>query len=757
MTWRSPPAEKLALFRTLFRGREDVYPRRWESARSGRSGYAFACANEWKPTICRKPEVPCRDCDHREYLPLDDGVLEAHLRGEDPQARPRAGGERADFTAGVYPLLEDESTWFLAADFDKGSWREDADAYLEACREAEVPAALERSRSGRGGHVWVFFSEPVPARVARRLGSALITRALDLRPELGMESYDRLFPSQDRMPRGGLGNLIALPLQGRSRAAGNAVFVDQDGEPHPDQWAFLASTRRLSLAEVEERCQALGSRDLEEPKAGEQAPLPWARVAERRAVDPSELGELPEKVRATLAQQVFIEKAGLPPALRHRMMRLASFGNPEFFRAQRMRFSTHDKPRYICCAEDFPEHLGLPRGCLEDLRALLAGRGVELELVDERSDGEPLGVEFQGKLRPEQVGVLEALVAHEAGVLAAPTGFGKTVLGAALIARRGVSALVLVHRRELLEQWHAQLTSLLGLGPREVGRIGGGKRKATGRVDVAMVQSLRDPRELAETLEGYGHVLVDECHHASAVSVEAVLKMVRPRFVAGLSATVRRKDGHHPIVFMQCGPLRHEVDPRVQAAARPFAHRVRVRPTEFQLEEALGELPIQEVYRRLVEDPARNELVLDDVISAVDEGRCPVLLAERREHVAYFEGRLGSFVKNLFVLHGGLRPKARRETLARMAALGEDEERLLVATGRYLGEGFDDPRLDTLFLVHPISWRGTLRQYVGRLHRVHGAKAEVRVYDYRDPLVPVLEKMFSRRVKGYRGLGYEVG
>lgn len=755
VTASSPPAEKIALFRALFRGREDVYPRRWESAKSGRSGYAFACANEWRPGICRKPEIKCRDCGHREYLPVTADMIRWHLQGRDPAER-RRDGSAPPFVAGVYPLQADDTTWFLAADFDKASWEDDARAYLDACRAAGVPAALERSRSGRGAHVWVFFSAPVPARAARQLGAQLLAAAMDARPEIGMDSYDRFFPSQDRMPKGGFGNLIALPLQHGPRAAGNSVFVDRDLRPYPDQWAFLSGIGRLDPAGLEDRRRAtarphdrLFAEDLEE----EQAALPWETPGPA-ARDPAETEDLPARLAVTLADRVYVPKAGLPPGLRHRILRLATFGNPEFFRAQRMRFSTHDKPRFICCADDFPGYLGLPRGCLPGLEALLEARGVGLEITDERTAGTPVNAAFAGELRPGQAAAAAALLAHDTGVLSAPTGFGKTVIGAKLIAARGVNTLVLVHRRELLEQWRAQLASFLGRPPEAVGAIGGGKRKPTGEVDVAMIQSLRRGGEVDPAVAGYGHLVVDECHHLSAVSFEAVAKAARARYVTGLSATVRRKDGHHPIVFMQCGPLRHKVDPRAQAAARPFRHTLRVRETGFVLPETAEDPGIQEVYRQLVADRARNDLVVDDVISAVHAGRRPVILAERKDHVAFFEARLSGFVKNLFVLHGGLRPKARRETLAALRALPADAERLLVATGRYLGEGFDDPGLDTLFLVHPISWRGTLSQYVGRLHRLHPGKEEVRVYDYLDAAVPVLARMFTRRRRGYRALGY---
>ena len=455
---RSPSADKIALFRALFRGREDVYPRRFENARTGRSGYAPACGNEWARGICEKPRIKCGDCPQRAFLPVTDEVVRQHLSGRD------AAGK--EFVAGVYPLLADETCWFLAMDFDRDAWRDDVLAVMETCRLLEIPAALERSRSGNGGHVWFFFAAAVPATLARKLGSLVLTETMERRPELGFSSYDRLFPNQDTLPRGGFGNLIALPLQKGPRTHGHSVFVDEHLDPYQDPWAHLATIPRLPRArmesltqEAESRGRVVGVRFALTP---DDEPEPWNSPPSRRHRDAPITGPLPKEIEVVLGDQIYLPKAAMPPALHTRLLRLAAFQNPEFYRAQAMRLPTYDKPRIIACAEDLPAHLGLPRGCLEEVTALLTKLEIQPLMRDERVAGTPVEVQFVGTLRPDQQVAAAAMLAHDTGVLAATTAFGKTVLAAWLIAARGVNTLVLVHRQQLLEQWVERLSSFLG-------------------------------------------------------------------------------------------------------------------------------------------------------------------------------------------------------------------------------------------------------------------------------------------------------
>jgi superfamily II DNA or RNA helicase/very-short-patch-repair endonuclease len=751
----SPSEAKIALFRSLFRGREDVYPRRFESRRTGKAGYAPACANEWVRGICEKPRIKCADCPNRRFLPVTDEVIRWHLSGFDADRQP--------FVAGVYPLLRDETCFLLAVDFDKTGWREDATAFLEASRRLNLPAVLERSRSGRGAHVWFFFEQAIPAALARRLGSHVLTETMEGRPDIGLDSYDRLFPNQDTMPQGGFGNLIALPLQKGPRRQDNSVFLDEHLIPWADQWAFLASVRKIDRAQVERIVQEaerhgriLGVRL---PPQDDGDDEPWTAPPSRRRRESPIVGELPETLELVLGNQIYLAKDGLHPGLRNRVLRLAAFQNPEFYKTQAMRLSTYDKPRVIACAEDHPQHIGLPRGCLDDLRQALTDVGVRAVIRDERYAGRPLDLTFQGELRPEQRVAAKAMLEHENGVLAATTAFGKTVVAAWLIAQRGVSTLVLVHRRQLLDQWIDRLATFLGIPAKSIGRIGGGRSRPTGMLDVAIIQSLVRKGVVDDRVADYGHVIVDECHHLSAHSFEQVARQTKARFVMGLSATVARKDGHHPIIFMQCGPVRHRVNAKVEAATRPFEHYVLVQPTAFQPQRSPDtdkRVEFQALYQELIDDEPRTRRICDDVIEAVGNGRSPLVLTERNDHLDSLEQGLASGVRHLVVLRAGLGKKQRQAIVDRLAAIPREEARVILATGKYVGEGFDDARLDTLFLTLPVSWRGTIAQYAGRLHRLYDGKREVRVYDYADLNVPMLARMFDRRCRGYEAVGYTI-
>lgn len=757
VTSSSPSAEKIMLFRRMFAGRADVFPIRWENRKTGKSGYAPACANEWAKGLCRKPLVKCGECPNQAFIPLSDEVIEWHLRGSDNR---HASSD--DFVAGVYPLMPDDTCWFLAGDFDKENWAADASAFLETCLAKDIPAALERSRSGNGAHVWIFFSGPIPARLARQLGALLITATIERRPEIGFGSYDRLFPSQDTMPIGGFGNLIALPLQRQAREKGNSLFVDSNLHPHVDQWAFLSALPRLSaesvqsiVDEAEARGALLGVRM---PADDEDAEAPWKMPPSRRREPRPITGPLPVKITATIADQLYIDRTELPSAMVAKLIRVAAFQNPEFYRAQAMRLPIFGKPRIISCAELHSRYVELPRGCLDDATQLLSDHHIELTLQDERTAGDPLpsSIQFERQLRERQAKAFDALAAHDTGVLSATTAFGKTVVAAALIAHRARNALILVHRKELLSQWQERLKAFLNVDANEIGAIGGGRRKPTGVIDIALIQSLTRGGEAADLLANYGHLIVDECHHLSASSFELAAKRSKAKYVLGLSATVARKDGHHPIIFMQCGPVRYRVDAKALAADTGLIHRVRIRTTKFRLPDALehAERPaIAGVYAALGADESRNDLIFDDVLKALEAKRSPLLLTERLDHVEYFRNRLSRFVRNLVVLKGGM-SKAERAAVDAALRQSIGDERLIIATGRYLGEGFDDPRLDTLFLAMPISWKGTLAQYVGRLHRMHAEKTNALVVDYVDEQVPLLARMAAKRRLGYRALGY---
>ena len=615
-----------------------------------------------------------------------------------------------------------------------------------------MPVALEISRSGKGAHAWIFFSGSVAARDARRLGTAIISHTCARSHQLKLRSYDRLFPNQDSMPKGGFGNLIALPLQKHPRENGWSVFADGDLRPYRDQWRFLAAILQMPAHDIEPTIlRATGNAhpldvtfiDEEDQKE------PWKRSA---SVSKKLVGAMPKSLTVTLANLVYFEKAQLPQSLSNRLIRLAAFQNPEFYKKQAMRFSVWDEPRVIGCAENYPNHIGLPRGCLDAALDLLRDNAIACKLIDERYVGSPLDVAFAGTLRVDQEFAVAAMLHHDAGVLCAPTAFGKTVTAAAMIARRGVNTLVLVHRTELLKQWQERLQSFLGVGKGVVGTIGGGKAKPTGKIDIAVMQSLSRQGEVNPLVESYGHVIVDECHHVGAASFDAILKQAKAKYVLGLTATPIRRDGQQPIIFMQCGPTRH-------TAAKPTGapHDLAVTPRTLHSRIGLPqEAGIQDVFRHLAIDQARTAAIAAEVITAYGQGRKVLVLTERTEHLDAIQTALGSNVSSLFVLHGRISKKQRAILIAELNALPPDTARVLLATGKLVGEGFDHPPLDTLLLAMPVPWKGTLQQYAGRLHREHATKTDVRIIDFVDTGHPALLRMWEKRQRGYRAMGYRM-
>jgi superfamily II DNA or RNA helicase/very-short-patch-repair endonuclease len=554
-----------------------------------------------------------------------------------------------------------------------------------------------------------------------------------------------------------------LYLSRGARKQNNTAFLDSALVPWADQWAFLSSLRKIRRPKIEQivedaerRGRVLGVRL---PPQDDGETEPWTAPPSRHRKQSPIVGELPSTLELVLGNQIYIAKEGLHPGLRNRFLRLAAFQNPEFYKAQAMRLSTYNKPRVVACAEDLPHHIGLPRGCLDDVRKMLTELGVRIIIRDERHDGSPLDAKFHGELRQEQKTAADAMLRHDTGVLAATTAFGKTVVAAWLIAQRGLNALVLVHRRQLLDQWVERLSAFLDIPAKSIGRIGGGRSRPTGRIDVGIIQSLVRKGVVADLVADYGHLIIDECHHLSAHSFEQVVRQAKSRFVLGLSATVARKDGHHPIIFMQCGPVRHQVNARAQAASRPFEHFVLVQPTSFQPTRASDpdkRVEFQTLYQELVDDQTRTRRICEDAVDSVRNGRSPLILTERNEHLDRFEHELTSRVDHVVVLRAGIGKKQRQAVNERLAAIPRDEGRVMLATGKYVGEGFDDPRLDTLFLTLPVSWRGTVAQYAGRLHRLYDGKREVRIYDYADLNVPMLARMFDRRCRGYESIGYTI-
>lgn len=751
--------EKVVFFRRLFLGREDIFARRFDNAKTGKKGYSPVCENQWKIGICGLAKgVKCSTCVHRRFVPYSDEVVRWHLRGVDAKMKP--------FEIGVYPMLPDETARFAAIDFDKSSWRRDALLVIRQFREMNIPIALEKSRSGKGAHLWLFMSDPQPVKAIRELLTFALTLTLEKHPEIGLDSYDRIIPNQDTMPRGGLGSLIALPLQRSARMVDNSVFVNDDWVPYPDQWAFLASLHRLDNTTFNILLhRARGDNRALLPTSADtvNSSQPWSFFLPLWGA-PDLLHHHKEEpttpINLVLANRIYIEQGPLNAETRSRIIALASFANPEFRTAERMKFSVYGKPRIISRALNGESFLEVPRGCLENVLKTLKYGHYKASIVDKRHSGVPINVTFHGDLRAEQKPAAAALIENDMGILAAGTAFGKTVLAAWIIAHRKTNTLVLVHRRPLQMQWVARLAMFLGIGEKEIGRIGGGTQNWTGKIDVAIMQSLFRKGVVDPRVKEYGQIIIDECHGIAAETFEAITDAAPCRYVLGLSATVMRKDGHHPLIMMQCGPIRYRVDPKAQSGHEPFDHVVNVRPTAFRLPTSAtqenGEVTHADMIRFMATDEARNRMIVADILNAVKEGRSPVVLSERREHLETFWHMLEGEVDHIILLRGGMSQRETREVQNRMATIPETESRVILATGSYLGEGFDDSRLDTLFLTLPISWKGRLTQYAGRLHRLHDGKHEVRICDYLDVHVAVCNKMFERRARGYEAIGYKM-
>ena len=757
---RSTPEEKIRLFRSLFRGREDVFARRWYSVQKEKGGYAPVCANEWKYGICIKPKGKCSKCENRVMVPLDDSVIYKHLSGKDVNGQD---------VIGLYPILADDTCYFLAIDFDDGTWQENVSAVRSVCDEWEAPCGVERSRSGEGAHLWVFFEDAIPCATARKLGSALLTAAMEREGKLKLDAYDRMFPCQDTLPNGGFGNLIALPLQGQARKKGNSLFVDEAFQPYPDQWAYLSAMQKLSADAVDILIRTHSHGDaLGNLCKVESTSKPWERQ-KKVTLSALDFYGVQHIVRANM---LYIPANGFAPRARNQLLRLAAFRNPDFYKSQAMRLPIYDKPRIICAAEERDGYLALPRCCESDLIELLETAGAAYEIEDKTNGGNTIRAAFKGELRPEQIPAAEALLAHSNGVLSATTAFGKTVIAAYLIGQRKVNTLVLVHTPALLNQWKKALLEFLEINetlpdlPKKrgrkkerslIGQLGGSKNNLSCFVDIAIMQSLISGDEVRELVKDYGMVIVDECHHVSAVSFELVLKEVNAKFVYGLTATPTRQDGHQPIIHMQCGPIRYQVDAKAQAEKRPFDHAVIPKFTSFA-QPVTDEAPwkITDAYAAMQVNEERNGKIVADVLTAAAEGRSPIVLTERYDHAKLLAEILREKSRNVVLLSGKGTAKEKREILQGLSQIPSDEPLILVATGRYVGEGFDLPRLDTLFLAMPVSWKGTLAQYAGRLHRNYEGKQEVLIYDYVDIRVPMLERMYHKRLSGYAAIGYTV-
>lgn len=780
VTSKGSKEEKIALFKSLFRGRDDAYAKSYFSKKRQKLEYLPACDLEWRRPVCKKPSVRCSACKHRRLSALSDAVMLKHL-----------GGTKEDGSdqIGLYPLFDDSMTWLLVADFDGEGWKEEIAAYKSACAELGVSAYVERSRSGNGGHAWVFFEEPVKAVLARAVGFRAVTLAMEKYYSLPFSAYDRFFPNQDVMPQGGFGNLIALPLQRMSVAKGNSVFIDDDFVPFSDQWAFLSQVTRVplslaeSLAPGSEKDALIGALSRQ---GAEGEPWETVRTSWKDGLESSGC------VRVVLADRAYVAKERLSCSAVNAVRRLAAFANPAYYRAQAMRQSLRGIPRVIYEGEDADGFIGLPRGCTEGLFALFDGNGIEYAIEDKRVGARAINVSFKGSLRAEQEEAARNLLEHDTGVLHAATGFGKTVVGAYLIAERKVNTLVLVNSTSLLEQWRQRLQQFLEIDEElpelltktgrkstkkrsVVGRIGGGKNVPSGIIDVATPLSLFEEGEVAgekrvkDLVRTYGMVICDECHHVPSLSYLQVLRSAAARFVYGMTATPMRRDGLEPILFMQCGPVRYKFDGKAQAALQSFNRVLVPRFTKFRLpeadckhgEEVGGRASCQgESFAALIDavcaDTDRTRFIAEDAAALVEKGRIPLVLTRRVQHAKALGDCLSRLGVRSVLLVGSDSTAERARKMADFKNIPAEERFAVVATGDYMGEGFDDDRFDAMLLATPVSWKGLIVQYAGRLHREHEGKQEVLIYDYVDARVPMFDAMYRKRLKEYAALAYEV-
>jgi superfamily II DNA or RNA helicase len=761
VTNHSDTQSKIKLFISLFKGREDVYAIRWENKKKAGSGYSPVCLNQWHKDLCGKPKFPCSKCKNSSYAPLNERVIEDHLRG--------------NIIAGVYPMMPDETCYFLAIDFDKEGWQKDISIVREVCNEFHIPVAIERSRSGNGGHAWFFFEDRLPATLARRLGTALLTYSMNKRHEIGFKSYDRLFPNQDNLPKGGFGNLIALPFQKAARKKQNSEFINEIYEPYPDQWGFLSSIKKINEEQIGQFIADLShGHELGELKIDdEEDPRPWETT---RKVGIS-INDLPPVIDIVKSNMLYIAKHGMSEKALNHLKRLASFKNPEFYKHQAMRLSTHNYARVISCADVTHDYLCLPRGCEADLIEECKSLDVEIQFTDKTNHGRKIDVEFNGRLRDEQTPALDSMLSHDIGILSGTTAFGKTVVAIKLIAERKVNTLILVDKVNLLNQWMDHLNQYLFINetlPCEIdsnkkkrgrkkkigiiGQLGAGKNTLNGIIDVAVMQSFVRKGEVKDFIRHYGMIIADECHHASAFIYEMILKAATAKFVYGLTATPTRKDGHHPILYMQCGPIRYRDNPKKQAENRPFDHFVIPRFTSLRIPSDRDEkdIGINDIYPEMITNDFRNEQIVGDVVTCYRLGRNAIILSQRTEHVDLLVEKLKEEIPDVIKLTGKIGNKQAREAISQIKDFPPNKNLTIVATGPYIGEGFDEPRLDTLFLVMPISWKGTLQQYAGRLHRLFESKKEVLIYDYVDVHIRMFEKMYCKRQSGYASMGYKI-
>ena len=759
-------------FMMFCRGRKDLYDLRYTNPKTGKNGYYTQCFNRWDRGchIQKKDGVRCKDCELRAYKPVTLPLIKAHMNGTDPNGN--------DVVA-IYPMLENNLCQLLVFDFDnhaKGAeqedyantddrWKEEINALRRICKNLDVDAVVERSRSGRGAHLWIFFKEMIPARLARKFGFALLEKGAESVNLKSFKYYDRMIPTQDALPEGGLGNVIALPLQGLALKSGNSAFVDENWNAYEDQLKVLAGTRRLTRQEIDDYLSLWYSTGFTSEDNGTDAP--WDKNSEIEA------GSVKGVVRIVLADRIYIDSSGMSNKTKRQLRRMATFSNKQYFQNQAMDMPNYDESRFIYLGSDEGKYIVLPRGLREDIQKKFDNAGIRYKIEDKRTQGRELNISFKGELRESQITAVETMLENETGILHAATAFGKTVVCCDMIARRGISTLILVDRADLMNQWIKRLDEFLDIDEELpeyqtktgrtrkrkslIGNLQGAHDTLTGIVDVAMIRSLKKKDGFHPMLKEYAQVYFDECHHAASESAIEVLQEINAKYVYGVTATPKRGDGKEKINEFLLGPIRYRFTAKDRAEEQNIDHLVYPRFTRTVKPHHLSKTPYgNDAYELIRNNDVRDEQIIRDVADCVQAGRTPVVLTKYVDHANKLSERLKKYADRLILLTGANGTKVRRAQVKELNEVDDSDSLILVGTGSLLGEGFDFPRLDTLFMATPVSGENVVEQYVGRLNRDYDGKENVIVYDYVDSHIPKFDKMYAARLKAYKKIGYEL-
>lgn len=704
-------------FMMFCRGRKDVYDLRYTNPKTGKNGYYSQCFNRWDRGchIQKKDGVRCKDCELRAYKPVTLPLIKAHMNGTDPNGN--------DVVA-IYLMLENNLCQLLVFDFDnhaKGAeqedyaniddgWKEEINALRRICKNLDVDAVVERSRSGRGAHLWIFFKEMVPARLARRFGFALLEKGAESVNLKSFKYYDRMIPTQDALPEGGLGNVIALPLQGMALKSGNSAFIDENWNAYEDQLNVLAGTRRLTRQGIEDYLSLWYSTGSISEDNGTDAP--WDKNSEIEA------GSVKGVVRIVLADRIYIDSTGMSNKTKRQLRRMATFSNKQYFQNQAMDMPNYDESRFIYLGSDEGKYIVLPRGLREEILKKFDNAGISYKIEDKRTKGQELNISFRGELRESQIPAVETMLENETGILHAATAFGKTVVCCDMIARRGISTLILVDRADLMNQWIKRLEEFLDIDEELpeyqtktgrtrkrkslIGNLQGAHDTLTGIVDVAMIRSLKKKDGFHPKLKEYAQVYFDECHHAASDSAIEVLQEINAKYVYGVTATPKRGDGKEKINEFLLGPIRYRFTAKDRAEEQNINHLVYPRFTRTVKPHHLSKTPYgNDAYELIRNNDVRDEQIIRDVADCVQAGRTPVVLTKYVDHAKKLSERLKTYADRLILLTGANGTKARRAQVEELNKVDNSDSLILVGTGSLLGEGFDFPRLDTLFMRLP--------------------------------------------------------